>query len=211
MDRRKIGQSILVAAVLVLTSSLGCKKQTPEPAPAPSAIASATPAPPVRQVGEKVDVQWNGSWWKASILAFQDGKYRIHYTGWGDNWDENVTPDRVRDQTEDSRAGTSPEPDVAKAVPAAAPVKAAAKAPSPATSTTAPAPTASAATSSGYAVGSRVDVNWKGTWYQGKILSKSGNNYRVHYIGWASSWDENVTASRLRPFTGSAARGSGPE
>jgi hypothetical protein len=62
-----------------------------------------------------------------------------------------------------------------------------------------------------YAAGQLVDVNWNGSWWQCRVLSRSGNLYRIHYLGWASSWDENVTTSRMRAFSGSAKRGSGPD
>lgn len=62
-----------------------------------------------------------------------------------------------------------------------------------------------------YAAGQLVDVNWNGGWWQCRVLSRTGNLYRIHYLGWASSWDENVTTARMRPFSGSAKRGSGPD
>jgi hypothetical protein len=62
-----------------------------------------------------------------------------------------------------------------------------------------------------YAAGQLVDVNWNGSWWQCRVLSRTGNLYRIHYLGWASSWDENVTTSRMRAFSGKAKRGSGPD
>lgn len=56
---------------------------------------------------------------------------------------------------------------------------------------------ASAGTSS--AVGAHVEVLWNGTWYAATILAANpGGTFRVHYDGWASSWDEDVTADRVR-------------
>ena len=46
--------------------------------------------------GKLVEVQWKGSWYKASILAARDGKFKVHYEDWSDSWDEWVAPDRVR-------------------------------------------------------------------------------------------------------------------
>lgn len=47
-------------------------------------------------VGALIEVNWKGSWYKASILDARDGKYKIHYDGYGPEWDEWVTPGRMR-------------------------------------------------------------------------------------------------------------------
>ncbi len=63
---------------------------------------------------------------------------------------------------------------------------------------TEPPPQTSGRTS--YNVGDKVAVNWKGTWYDATIISQaSSRTYRVHYTGWASSWDEDVDVSTIRP------------
>lgn len=69
-------------------------------------IAAEQPAPaplkPANQAGWKqgqgVEILWGAKWWKGRILAVDEanGKYRVHYDGWGDNWDEWVTPDKLR-------------------------------------------------------------------------------------------------------------------
>jgi hypothetical protein len=53
----------------------------------PSPAAAAKP---------KVEVQWGGTWWPASILMTTRDKYLIHYEGWGAEWDEWVGQDRIR-------------------------------------------------------------------------------------------------------------------
>lgn len=45
--------------------------------------------------GDKVKVEWNGQWYAATILDIGDGKYKIHYEGWGNEWDEWVKPERM--------------------------------------------------------------------------------------------------------------------
>lgn len=70
-----------------------------------------------------------------------------------------------------------------------------------------PAPAAAA----GFNVGDTVDVEWKGSWWKGKILAKNGDKYKVHYVGWAASWDEEVEASRVRAPTADAKVGSAKE
>src|SRR6266536_1727460 len=46
--------------------------------------------------------------------------------------------------------------------------------------------------------GDRVEVQWKGDWYQANVIEVKGNQYKVHYDGYASSWDEWVDNSRIR-------------
>lgn len=51
----------------------------------------------------------------------------------------------------------------------------------------------------GLAVGQNVEVLWNGTWYAASILALlPDGTVRIHYTGWASSWDENVTRDRIR-------------
>src|SRR5882672_5180158 len=51
-----------------------------------------------------------------------------------------------------------------------------------------------------YAAGDRVQIHWRTKWYDGEILAVDGDLYRVHYLGWGASWDEDVGADRLRPI-----------
>ena len=59
-------------------------------------VASSTPS---FQVGDRVVCQQGqgGLWWQAEVLAVNsDGRVRVHYTGYG-NWaDEEVTAERIR-------------------------------------------------------------------------------------------------------------------
>lgn len=50
-----------------------------------------------------------------------------------------------------------------------------------------------------FSAGQHVQVLWNGTWYASTILAANPNGtYRIHYDGWASSWDEDVSADRIR-------------
>ena len=49
-----------------------------------------------QKVGEKVNVIWNGTWYKSTILEIKNGKFKVHYDGWGSEWDEWVTSDRIK-------------------------------------------------------------------------------------------------------------------
>lgn len=48
--------------------------------------------------------------------------------------------------------------------------------------------------------GERIEVKWKEKWYRAEILVTSGNQCKVHYIGFEDSWDEWVGPDRMRAF-----------
>jgi hypothetical protein len=48
------------------------------------------------QVGQKLEARWHGTWWAAEVVAAKNGFFKIHYTGWGSEWDEWVELDRLR-------------------------------------------------------------------------------------------------------------------
>ncbi|MGC6448337.1 MAG: hypothetical protein ACON5J_18045 [Rubripirellula sp.] len=51
----------------------------------------------VYRVGDQVEVEWAGSWHKASVLQIlTNGRVKVHYIGWSDSWDEVVPLNRVR-------------------------------------------------------------------------------------------------------------------
>jgi hypothetical protein len=62
----------------------------------------ATRTKPVRaetqlRVGDRVQGEWYGYWWEAEVLAVRDdGKVRVHWTGWDKSWDETVPRSRLR-------------------------------------------------------------------------------------------------------------------
>ncbi|HXV18137.1 MAG TPA: hypothetical protein VD758_15215 [Gemmatimonadaceae bacterium] len=57
----------------------------------------------------------------------------------------------------------------------------------------------SAQSSAGQAkAGDAIDVLWNGTWYAGTVLETRANGYKIHYNGWASTWDEVVGPDRIR-------------
>jgi hypothetical protein len=57
-----------------------------ERAPATS-VAVASPA---------VEILWGGQWWAGSVLAARAGFRKVHYQGWGAEYDEWVEVARVR-------------------------------------------------------------------------------------------------------------------
>lgn len=72
------------------------------PVPAPvqksSPAAGETAGNVTFRRGDTVEVEWQGSWYPAEILNLLNGQYRIHYVGYGSNWDETVGPERIRTQ-----------------------------------------------------------------------------------------------------------------
>ena len=134
------------------------------------------------KMGDGVDVLWNGAWYEGTVLAVATGdKYRIHYSGYASSWDEWVTLARIRAKTGKGLKGGA-----AATTPTA-------------TASAAPSGTAQLVPVAGaYAVGDAVNVLWKGSWYPGKIIGVNAGQYKVHYDGYASSWDEWVGPARLK-------------
>ncbi len=48
------------------------------------------------RVGQVVLVRWNTSWFAADVLSVSPDKVKIHYRGWGNNWDEEVPLSRIQ-------------------------------------------------------------------------------------------------------------------
>ncbi len=48
------------------------------------------------EVGQTVKVLWKGTWYPATVLKANNGKYLIHYKGFGSNWDEWVGTGRIK-------------------------------------------------------------------------------------------------------------------
>lgn len=94
-------ERLLVAAgaVLVVFAMLACKAS----GTTGSGTGSSSAGPFV--AGDDVDVEWNGEWWKATVISVSAGpNYKIHYVGWGPEWDETVGPTRVRARTAGSKS-----------------------------------------------------------------------------------------------------------
>ena len=56
----------------------------------------AQPNQAVWKAGDAVEVEEKGIWYKAEIIAADGGNFKIHYTGYADNFDESVAPSRIR-------------------------------------------------------------------------------------------------------------------
>lgn len=74
--------------------------------------------------------------------------------------------------------------------------------PPPTTEATATATDTTTTTAAGdkstYAVGDKITVRWQGATYPSTVLAVLPNDkYKIHYTGWASSWDETVGLDRI--------------
>jgi hypothetical protein len=56
----------------------------------------------------RVEVLWGGKWWPAEVIETKDEKSYIRYIGFKDNWNEWVTPDRIRPV--DANQAQNPQP-----------------------------------------------------------------------------------------------------
>ena len=50
------------------------------------------------KVGDSAQVLWGKKWWSATVIGVNSAgtKCKIHYKGYGSNWDEWVGPSRIR-------------------------------------------------------------------------------------------------------------------
>lgn len=127
-------------------------------------------------VGDHVLVQWEGNEYPAHIIAAPGpAKFRVHYDGYADIWDEDVARDRIKGLVTGPVVAPEPPPKVrAKAL--------------------------QAAQSNRYKLNDRVRVEWHGQIYNATITGIVGTEqYRVRYEGYGPEWDEVVGLSRIQP------------
>ncbi|HKC62836.1 MAG TPA: caspase family protein [Pyrinomonadaceae bacterium] len=62
----------------------------------PEMILADVATKPGTRLSERVEVEWEGQWYAATILEVRGEKYRIHYLGYGSEWDEWVDDSRLR-------------------------------------------------------------------------------------------------------------------
>lgn len=127
-------------------------------------------------VGDHVYVEWEGKDYPAVIVAIQSPtKFKVHYDGYDESWDEVVPRDRVKGLVE----GTPRHPEP--------PAKVRTKA-------------LQAAQTNTYKINDRVRVEWHGQLYMATVVGIVGHErYRVHYDGYGPEWDETVDLKRIQP------------
>lgn len=96
MDRM-LSQVLAAGALLTLAPAAAAQTQQWS-APTQQRPASAPKAGPARVLaaGDKVQVSWTDGWYDATVLAVGQGNYKVRYDGWSSDWDEWVTPARMR-------------------------------------------------------------------------------------------------------------------
>jgi uncharacterized lipoprotein YehR (DUF1307 family) len=95
MTKRFLTVASLSISLLALNSLTGCDKggdaksetNKPESKTAESKFTK----------GQKVEANWNGTWYKAEIVEVNGSKYKVHYTGWGAKWDQELEESKVRE------------------------------------------------------------------------------------------------------------------
>jgi hypothetical protein len=78
-------------------ASTGPQPARRRPPTSASGSASAAPLPPsVYKLGDRVRVEWHGSTYTASVITvLGDDRYRVHYEGYGSEWDEDIPLSRI--------------------------------------------------------------------------------------------------------------------
>lgn len=66
------------------------------PAPAPAAAEEAAPAPGAWRVGDRVEGLSYGAWYPASVIEAGQGKWKVHYDGYGSGSDEWLPAEKLR-------------------------------------------------------------------------------------------------------------------
>ena len=131
------------------------------------------------RVGDQVLVERRGTEHPAVIVAvLGPSKYRVHYIGYSEEWDETIPGTRLRGMLE----GPPPTNIVPqRGGPGSNPPKSDASRPS------------------FFREGDRVRVEWHRSVYGATIIEVlESERYRVHYDGYGSEWDEVVGLERIR-------------
>lgn len=93
----------LLALGAVLGASLHSAVAPPKAVPGPERVVVRTVIAPYqrarpREVGSALEVGWHGQFYPATVLGMTDeGRVRIRYDGYGAEWDEDVTDERIRE------------------------------------------------------------------------------------------------------------------
>lgn len=130
-------------------------------------------------ISSRLEVRSEGDWYKARVVDARGGTYRVHYFGYEDSDDEWVTRREFRtskvsvasNQKRDDNSNWKLS-DYRSA--------------------------SESRSSSEYRIGANVEVNWKGKWYNARILDAKEGRHLVHYTGYDDSWDEWVPNNRIR-------------
>ena len=170
------------------------------------------PDPPIASAfspGTQVYVEWNGGWWDARVLkVLGSDRWRIRYDGWSSRWDEDVGRGRIATRTKPppgryaGRNGLGLGLRGTVLVVIALVLFAALVAMYAGGSAILGAgaeQSAAVGSVTELSVGQAVWIQWNGSWYAGSVLRVDPDGTAlVHYDGYSDSFDESVTADRLR-------------
>jgi uncharacterized protein with FMN-binding domain len=159
--------------------------------------------------GDSVEVEWKGSFYPAKILEVKDGKYKIHYDGYADSWDEWVTTARIKGAAPAARSGGAYKAGDALEVewkgkwyPAkileVKDGKYKIHYDGYESSWDEWVTTARMRGGATWKVGDPLQVQWKGQWYPASIIEVKDGKYKIHYDGYDASWDEWIGTDRMK-------------
>ena len=134
------------------------------------------------RVGDRVWVRWEERRYPAYIIERKgQTRFRVHYEGYPERWDEDVTLERVEGRVQGEVTAPPPPEKVARSMGLTKQSDGADKG------------------RRLYAVGDRVRVRWRRAIYSATVigLADAGPGYRVHYDGHESAWDETVAPDRI--------------
>jgi len=108
-----------IAVTFAVNGCCGSKEAGKDSSPTAQADRGVQPAQAAQGasyvVGDRIQVMWKGKLYPAAVTAVMpNNQVKIHYEGYGNEWDEVVGPDRIKGRT----GGTTPQP-VATPQPAA--------------------------------------------------------------------------------------------
>ncbi len=126
-----------------------------------------------QKVGDKVDVLWNGTYYKANVKKVADSKWFIHYDGYESSWDEWVGKDRIKVITKTGGNNKGGKTDVNSE-------------------------NNTGQNNSDWKVGDKLKVGWNNTWYPSTIIQVGDGKYKIYYDNYSNSYDEWVTPARMK-------------
>lgn len=137
------------------------------------------------RIGDNLFVEWYGSWYPGEVIGLNaDGTVRVHYTGWGSEFDESVAAGRLSwtqatvSQPALPRMGPGPVYwDSLDRFLLGEPVTSASR----------------------LRAGDHVHVKWHGSWWAAEVRQvQSDGSVTVHYTGWDDCWNETVSRDRMQ-------------
>jgi hypothetical protein len=136
--------------------------------------------PPVfapKAAPQKLEVEWHGTWYPAEILSSSGASNLIRYVGYGPEWDEWISAERMRY----SPAELSPSnATVVTTIPFVINTNVSVR----------------MTPSAGDLV-----VKWGSAWWRAEVLKTEGDKSLIRYVGYNESSDEWVTPDRIKTFT----------